>query len=95
MGLRDRLRRLRREAKGEQIAIPQADGTVARFPTSALEEAFLSNCDALEARANGEEPPEPHPLCRALMNAAHRDESWHETFFDQFEAVGPVEDLSE
>ena len=94
MGIRDRLRRLRREARGELIEIPQADGTVARLPASALKEAFLSNCDALEARANGEEPPEPHPLCRALMNAAHR-ESWHETFFDQFEAVGPVEDLSE
>ena len=32
MGLRDRLRRLEREAEEEMFVIPQKDGTVARFP---------------------------------------------------------------
>ncbi|MDP8951523.1 MAG: hypothetical protein M3N18_04655 [Actinomycetota bacterium] len=94
MGLKGRLRRIERDARGESIAVEQKDGGVAYFPRAALGEAFLSNCEALEARANGEEPPEPHPLSLALMNAAQR-ESWHEAFFDQFEAAGPVEDLSE
>ena len=94
MSLRRSLRRLERAYQGGMMLIEQKDGSVARFPKSALKAAFLSNCDALAARADGEDPPEPHPLCRALQNASVR-ESWHETFYDQFEDTGPVEDLSE
>jgi len=76
------------------ITIPQKDGSIARFPQSALEEAYLTNMDFLHARADGEEPPEPHPLQLALQNARHR-ELWHDTFTDLIEDTGPVEDLSE
>ena len=34
MGLKDRLRRLEREAEGEMVFVPQEDGTVKRFPQS-------------------------------------------------------------
>ena len=76
------------------ISIVQRDGSVARFPREALVTAFLANMDALRARAEGEELPEPHPLHVALKNAAVR-ETWHDTFFDMFEDTGPVDDLSE
>ena len=94
MGIKDQLRRLERACRAELITIPQTDGTSKRFPPSALEEAFLRNVAFLSARANGETPPEPHPLRLALQNAARR-EDWHDTFFDMLEDDGPVEDLSE
>ena len=89
--LKSRLERLER---GNTITIVQKDGSVARFPQSALKEAFLRNMDFLHARADGEEPPEPHPLQLALQNAATR-ESWHDSYVDMIEFTGPVEDLSE
>jgi 1,2-phenylacetyl-CoA epoxidase catalytic subunit len=92
--IKGRLRRLERAAEGEMVVIFQQDGSIARFPQSALKEAFLRNMDFLHARANGEEPPEPHPLQVALQNAAYR-EPWHDTYFDMIEVTGPVEDLSE
>ena len=46
MGLRDRLRRLE-EAEGEVVFVPQPDGTVKRFPQSALQEAFMMNMKRL------------------------------------------------
>ncbi len=92
--LRKWLRRMERIAKGELIAIPQQDGSTAYFSQEDLKEAFLRNMDFLHARADGEEPPEPHPLQLALKNAAMR-QPWHETYFDMMEASGPVEDLSE
>jgi hypothetical protein len=94
VGVKGRLRKLGRALEGEMIAIRQRDGSVARFPREALVTAFLANMDALRARANGEELPEPHPLHVALKNAATR-EIWHDTFFDMFEDPRPVEDLSE
>ncbi len=95
MRLRGRLRKLERAYQDELITIPQTDGSVKRFPQSALREAFIRNCDILRARADGEPLPEPHPLQLALQNAARR-EPWHESFYDMLEAGGgPVEDLSE
>jgi len=94
MGLKDRLHRIERNLGGETITIPQKNGGIARFPREALEEAFLRNMDFLHARADGEEPPDPHPLQLALQNARHR-EPRHDTFIDLIEDTGPVEDLSE
>ncbi len=89
------MKRLEHAADEELITVLLRDGTVERFPSSALEEAFLRNVDFLRARANGEPLPEPHPLQLALQNAARR-EPWHEALFDMLEAGGgPVEDLSE
>jgi hypothetical protein len=42
VGLRGRLKRLERAARGEMIEIPQKDGTVARFPQSSAVEAFTN-----------------------------------------------------
>ena len=87
--LRHHLKNLERQTRGETIAIVQKDGTTARFPTSALKDAFLINVD----RICGEDV-EPHPLSVAIRNAAHR-EPWHDSFFDMVEVSENVEDLSE
>jgi hypothetical protein len=41
--MRDKLRRVERRAEREALVIPQLDGTVAKFPRSALPEMFLHN----------------------------------------------------
>jgi hypothetical protein len=89
MGIRDKLRRLERHAEGELISIPQRDGSIARFPKSDLEAAFLVNVDRVCGR-----DVEPHPLSLAIQNAAYR-EQWHESFFDMVEVSEVIEDLSE
>lgn len=89
MGLRDALRRLRKESKSELIEIPQTDGTVARFSQEDLKAAFLVNVDRLKG-----EDVEPHPLSVAIQNARHR-EPWHDSFYDMVEVSDEVEDLSE
>ncbi len=89
MGLRDRLKRLQREARSDIIAIPQPDGPPAKFPASDLEAAFLSNAERLR---RGDDTP-PHPL--AVAAAHSTDPKWRDTFFGSFELDEPVEDLSE
>lgn len=88
MGLRDALRRLRREAKGELVEIPQADGSVLKFPQSELVVAFLNECDRLK----GEDLP-VHPATLACKNSS--DPVWRNSGFAELHADGPVEDLSE
>ena len=93
MGFKDQLRQLRREAEGEAIVIPQRDGTVRRFPSSASEDAFLSLMDRLGA--GGDAPPE-HPLVEAVRNSS--DPRWLKTFYaveDPDEWVKPIKDLSQ
>lgn len=58
MGLRDKLKRLEREARGEFIEIPQQGGTVKRFPQSAAREALLALIDGRD-----------HPLAQAARNS--------------------------
>ena len=87
--LRHHLKYIERQTRGEMVVIPQADGGVAKFPASALEEAFLRNMD----RLRGEDVP-PHPLSVAIQNAAQR-EPWHDTFYDYTEVSEDLEDLSE
>ena len=94
MGLRSRLDRLERDVQEGMISIPQRDGSVARFSQAQLREAFLRHFDSVRARANGDVPPEPHRLQRAIENAAHR-ERWHNTFFDVANVEEGIEDLSE
>jgi hypothetical protein len=81
MGLRDRLRRLEREARGETLAIGQKDGTVARFPQSAGAEALLSLLDGRD-----------HPLARAARNSS--GPTWADSFYGASPMEG-AEDLSE
>ena len=81
MGLRDRLRRLEHRAREEMISIPQRDGTVARFPQSAVHEALGSLIDGRD-----------HPLARAARNSS--DPTWTNSFYCAF-PMEEVEDLSE
>ena len=90
MGLRDRLRRLEREAEGEMVFVPQKDGTMKRFPQSALQESFMVNMQ----RLRGEDVPH-HPLGVAVAESP--DPEWSQSFYSaEWPAiVAPVEDLSE
>jgi hypothetical protein len=95
MGLRGRLKRLERDARKEMVEIPQRDGTVKRFPRSALMEAFLYLIDVAVGDAFSTEEPE---IFGALRNAREPAQKWMGTFyFDPAEvpAVEPVPDLSE
>ena len=90
MGLKDRLRRLEREAEGEMVFVPQKDGTVKRFPQSALQESFMVNMQ----RLRGEDVP-PHPL--GVAAAESPDPEWSGSLYSAAWAdiVASVEDLSE
>jgi hypothetical protein len=92
VGLRGWLKRLEREAWGEMVEIPQRGGTVARFPQSALREAYANHMARLGA---GEGAPPEHPLLVAARNSS--DASWLESVYvaNPDEWVQPVEDLSE
>ncbi|MDQ3911273.1 MAG: hypothetical protein M3305_05790 [Actinomycetota bacterium] len=94
MGLRRWIKRLEHDAEEDMIEIPLQGSGVARFPESALPEAYLRNMDILRAKIGGASPPEPHPLQIALRNAAQY-EKWHDSYTDGLEEFGPVEDLSE
>ena len=99
--MRQTIRRLERASRGEMISIKQLDGSVKRFPQSALAEAFVNNCE----RLCGEDIP-PHPLSVAATNSS--DPRWRESLaystqyiigpdgieYDPVEH-GPPEDLSE
>jgi hypothetical protein len=93
VGLRGRLKRLERAARGEMIEIPQKDGTVARFPQSSAVEAFTNWFDRLGA---GEEAPPEHPMLAAVRNSS--DPYWQNSVYavnDPDEHTKPIPDLSE
>ena len=96
MGLRGRLKRLERDARKELVEIPQRDGTVKRFPLSALMEAFLYLIKVAVGDASPTEEPE---IFGALRNAREPAQNWMGTFyFDPAEIPArtePVSDLSE
>jgi hypothetical protein len=83
----------RQTAAGGDVEIPLMNGGVARFPKSALEDAFLNT----SSRLHGENIEE-HPLCEAARNSS--DPSWRESFFAGGTISGGIEagdvpDLSE
>jgi hypothetical protein len=82
MGLRDRLKRLEKEAEGEMVFVPQKDGTVARFPQSACAEALVSLIDGRD-----------HPLAAAARNSP--DPEWAGSFYNSRPIDPDAEDLSE
>jgi hypothetical protein len=92
MGLKGWIKRLEREAREELVEIPQQDGTVARFPMSALPEAFINSVERLGA---GEDAPPEHPLVAAARNSS--DPKWSESCYAASEEgwTDPIEDLSE
>ena len=98
MGIRDEIRALKRQAEISSIVIPQKDGTVAKFPKSALADAFLVNLQRMT-----DEDIDPHPLSVAIENSTDPDR-YSGTFFDsEMRVVGEddepldsaVEDLAE
>ena len=95
MGLRGRLKRLERDARKEMVEIPQRDGTVKRFPRSALMEAFLYLIDV----AVGEPPLTEEPkIFGALRNAREPAQKWMGSFYfhpAELPPAEPVPDLSE
>jgi len=63
----------------------------AKFPQSALTEAFLTNVKRVRG---GEEVPAEHPLTRAIRNSP--DSRWQGTFYAPVAVPEePVPDLSE
>ena len=93
MSLRRQLRRLERLAEGEMVVIPQQDGTVKKFPHSALLDAYSNFFDRLGA---GDAAPPEHPLVEAARNSS--DPKWSGSFFSvnhPDEWIKPIEDLSE
>ena len=96
MGLRGRLTRLERDTRKEMVEIPQRDGTVKRFPQSALMEAFLYLVKAAVGETSSMEEPE---IFGALRNAREPPQKWMGSFyFDPAEIPArtePVPDLSE
>ena len=90
MGLKDRLRRLEKEAEGEVVLVPQKDGTAKRFPQSALQESFVANTK----RLRGEDVPH-HPL--GVAAAESPDPEWSRCLYSAAwtDIIAPVEDLSE
>ena len=90
MGLRGRIKRLERDARGEMVAIGQPDGSVARFPQSELASAYL---DAFDRAVGQSDPAQPwHPLCEAARNSS--EPAWRDSLYAS-ERAGPVGDLSE
>jgi hypothetical protein len=93
MGIRAKIKRLERLAEGEMITVPQQDGTVAKFPQSALQDAMANLFDCLGA---GEDAPPEHPLIEAARNSS--DPKWTSSFFavnDPNDWREPIVDLSE
>ena len=76
MALWRRVRNLELAAEGEMIAIPQLDGTVARFLQSAAKEAFVNLIDRMGA---GDDAPPEHPLIAAARNSS--EPKWSESFY--------------
>jgi hypothetical protein len=90
VGLRDGIKRLERDARGEMVAIRQPEGSVERFPQSELAPAYLESFDRAVGRSAPDEPW--HPLCTAARNSP--DPAWRDSVFAS-EWAEPVEDLSE
>ncbi len=90
MGLRGWVKRLERAARDEMVEIPQADGSVKRFPESDLAPAFLDAFDRGVGRSDPDEPE--HPLCAAARSSS--DPTWRGSVYAS-EWAEPIEDLSE
>jgi hypothetical protein len=93
VGLRGRLKRAERAARGEMIEVLQHDGTVKRFPLSEVREAYLNWFDRLGA---GDDAPPEHPMLVAVRNTS--DPEWQKSIYyvgDPDAHTRPIPDLSE
>jgi hypothetical protein len=62
-------KRLSALEKKNTITIPQQDGTVRKFPESALRDAYLNLMQRLRSESEEDAPPE-HPLLEAARNSS-------------------------
>lgn len=70
MGIRDRLRRLRRANEGEMITFKLEDGSIARFDRGEVfEEALRHESRRWRAGYRGASIAPPHPVVEALRQA--------------------------
>jgi hypothetical protein len=100
VGLRGRLNRLEREARGDLVRVDQRDGRVLYFERMEVLKAMFLRSYAAVGR-----PPEPSAVMEALENATPASRRALEeelgtagTFYDlepHDPTAGPVEDLSE
>jgi hypothetical protein len=89
--MRQRLKRLERRS---EIAIPQRDGTVKRFPESALAEAYLNLMDRWRSGAMGGDTPPEHPLLEAARNSS--DPTWAQSVWaSDPEPLEPIPNMFE
>ncbi len=89
--MKGRFKRLLRLAKGTTVVISQPDGTVRRFPESALKDAYINLCARMGAGSHA--PPE-HPLIEAARNSD--DPQWSGSIFaTDGDLTAPIEDLSQ
>ena len=87
--MRGRLRRLERLAEGNAVSIPQPGGPPARFPESALRDAYVN-----AVRRGCGEDLEEHPLSAAARNSP--DPRWRDSVVAGPEEVPDApEDLPE
>ena len=90
-GMKGRLKRLLRLAEGNVVSIPQPGGPPARFPESALKDAYLNVCARMGA---GSDAPPEHPLIEAARNSD--DPRWSGSLFaTDGDLTAPIEDLSQ
>jgi hypothetical protein len=70
MGLRDALRRLRREVRGETFAIHLEDGSVRRFHDDEFVECLVHEFERDRRAWDGEEPGPAHPIIETLRHVS-------------------------
>lgn len=70
MGIRNRLRRLAREAEQETITVVQEDGTVKRFHQDAFMDCFVHETERGRRHFFGEYPGPAHPMVEALREVS-------------------------
>jgi hypothetical protein len=73
MGLRDKLRRLERDADKRAVIVEHEDGTTSKFTEEDVRDAFLHEYHRGGRRYDGEEPGEAHPFVVALRTATNLD----------------------
>ena len=73
MGLRDRLRRVRRLTERETISFQLEDGSVARFYENEFMECFVRESARGRRHYFGEEPGPAHPIIEALRKTSDEE----------------------
>jgi hypothetical protein len=73
VGIRDRLKKLVREAERGMITFELDDGSIARFYENEFMECFLHETDRGRRHYFGEEPGPAHPIIEALRKVSEEE----------------------